>query len=261
MALGHLLDNISIQRKNANGDVLSIMTVPVLYAPKEKMLLDLRSNPAINRPYSELLPRISFNLEGMSYAADRKLPATNYIAAKQANSAPHALYQYTPVGYDFNFLATIYAKNIEDGCKIYEQILPFFTPDYTLKVNLIPEINETRNIPITLKSVKPVYMYDEQFQDRAMYSWDLDFDVKGYLYTPVRSAPLINLANTTFYIYDPEKNALTLPTDSKVTILDTPGLLANGSPTTNASLTIPRDQIFLDDDYGFITQKTIFAGS
>ncbi len=256
------MDGISIQRTNANGDVLSLMTVPVVYSPKEKMLMSLLSNPGINRAYSELLPRISFNLEGLTYDSNRKLPATNYVAAKQTNNATQALYQYTPVGYDFQFIATIYAKNVEDGCKIYEQIAPFFTPEYTLKVNLVPEIGEIRNIPITLKGIKPVYMYDEKFEDRPIYSWDLEFNVKGYLYTPVRSAPLINLTNTSFYIYDPvaNSNALSLPTDSSVTIIDTPGLLANGSPTSNSAQTVPANTIFLDSDYGFIKVETIFAG-
>ena len=43
------------------------------------------------------------------------------------------------------------AKNALDGAKIIEQIIPFFTPEYVFDVTLIPEMNETRNIPIILK--------------------------------------------------------------------------------------------------------------
>jgi hypothetical protein len=35
-----------------------------------------------------------------------------------------------------------------------------------------------------------------------------------------------------------------------------PGLLANGNPTSNASLSLPADQISASDDYGFITEFT-----
>jgi len=260
MAVGYLLNNIIINRSDSSNNTSQVISVPVDFSPKEKMLTRLLSDPDLGRPYEALLPRISFNLEDVRPRREDQLPAVNYIAQKQANNSTRAMYQFTPVPFSFMYMATIWAKNIEDGCKIYEQILPFFTPDYTLRIKLVTEMNQTMNVPIILEAMTPKLEQSEKFTDRNTYTWDLQFHVKGYLYGPVRSAPLIIYANTNMFFYDPFKNDLTLPENPSVSIQDKPGLTANGQPTTNAAASVPANTIFLDQDYGFIEIKTLKEG-
>ena len=63
-------------------------------------------------------------------------------------------FNYTPVPYNINFSLYIFtATTAENGLQIVEQILPFFQPEYTVTMNVIPELNLKRDIPIILNSV------------------------------------------------------------------------------------------------------------
>ena len=188
------------------------------------------------------------------YDGTRKLNTVGKIAVKKDSN--NFKYQYNPVPYNFEFKVYIYVKNTEDGTKIIEQILPYFTPDWTTTVKLIPEVEEIKDIPVILNDVKYEDTYDKDFKERRAIIWTLDLTLKGYLYGPVKSAGIIKFINTTFYIPNgvPDgqlQNAVgnTSPSE-KISIQ--PGLTVNGTPTSNISLTIPYQEIEVSDDYGFI---------
>ena len=123
----------------------------------------------------------------MSYDASRKLVSTtqnfNYSAATGLST------QYVPVPYDFTFTMSIYVRNTEDGTQIVEQILPFFTPDFTVTVDFIPEMDQKYDVPIILNSVNTTTDYEGGLQDGTtrLINWDLEFTVKGYIWPPVKS--------------------------------------------------------------------------
>jgi len=96
----------------------------------------------------------------------------------------------------------------------------------------------------------------------------LTFTMKGYFFGPVRTSGIIKRATTNLgAITSPaliEGDFVTFDTNfitgdeidnaavsSRVTI--TPGLLANGAPTTNAAASIPVNQISANSNYGFVT--------
>ena len=109
----------------------------------------------------------------MRYDGDRKQPSMNYTS--YLNSDDALLQQYVPVPYNLFFNVYVMAKNALDGAKIIEQIVPFFTPEFVFDVTLIPEMNETRNVPIVLKSVSCEDKYDGQFTVRRSLIWTLSF--------------------------------------------------------------------------------------
>ena len=116
---------------------------------------------------------------GMKYDASRK-QLTN--VRNFANSGPVGSY-YNPVPYDFDFTLSIYTRNHEDVHSIVECVLPFFTPDFTLSVNLLPELNVTKEIPIVLNRTDREVRYDgNRDSDTRMIIWTLDFTLKGYIY-------------------------------------------------------------------------------
>jgi hypothetical protein len=226
--------------------------VPLSYAPKEKMLTRFENDPNIDRETAVLLPRMSFEMSSVSYDSSRKLNTLGKVVVKDVDSKK-LKYQYNPVPYNFDFTLYVYVKNAEDATKIIEQILPFFTPEWTSSVSLIPEMNVTMDIPVTLNNISIEDTYEGDFKTRRALIWTLNFTLKGYIYGPVKKNAVIKFANTTFYI--PTVTNLrdavgnTTPND-RVTVA--PGLDANGNPTSNASISISRDLIEADDDYGFI---------
>lgn len=253
--MGTLFNDIHITRTNASGDTTHLLKVPLSYAPKEKMMTRFDSDPAIDRETALSLPRMSFEMISLNYDPARKLNSIGKIAAKDTD-ANKLKYQYNPVPYNFNFHVYVYVKNAEDGTKIIEQVLPFFTPDWTSTLNLIPEMNVIMDIPVILDNISVEDSYDGNFTQRRALIWTLSFIMKGYLYGPIKKSKVVKFANTTFYIPTGNTTNLrdavgnTTPND-RVTVA--PGLDSNGNPTSNASLSIDRNLIDADDDFGFVT--------
>jgi hypothetical protein len=91
----------------------------------------------------------------------------------------------------------IYVRNVEDGTQIIEHILSYFTPDYTIKLNLIPEMGIIKEVPIILNSSTSEIEYegDKNSQTR-MIIWTLNFTVKGFIFGKISETGLIQASIT-----------------------------------------------------------------
>lgn len=252
---GTLFNDITINRQTESNKTVSIK-VPLSYAPKEKMLSRIEGDPNLNRP-AIVLPRMGFEMNTINYASERKLNTVTKHVALDLNDDNKLKYSYMHVPYDFNFTLYIAVKNADDGTRILEQILPFFTPSWTSTVNLIPELGIKLDIPVILNSVTSEDTYEGNFETRRALTWDLTFTLKGYIFGPVKSGEIIKLANTNFYDTTVYENIDSAVGDADVvsSVDVKPGLLANGSPTSNSSLTVSVDQINANDNYGYIITK------
>jgi hypothetical protein len=235
------------------------MKVPITYSAKDKMLARIQQDPNIDRPTATIpLPLMTFELTSTTYDGDRKLPTINRSATKNANNSNIVNYQYNPVPYNFGFRLNILVKNAEDGTKIVEQILPFFTPDFTVTVQLIPQMNELKDIPVILNSISHEDTYSGDLKERQTLTWTLDFTLKGYLYGPIKTSKIIKYANVYFYtpsVPDGQLVAAVGNTANVSYIHIQPGLTANGMPTSNAALSIPVADINITDDFGYVIEK------
>lgn len=255
--VGTLFNDIHIQRKSATGDRTVLMKVPITYGPKDKMIARIMQNPGSDRPTATAtLPMISFEMGQMKYDGSRKLQTINRSVVKSDDSSKFR-YQYNPVPYNIDFKAYVYAKNAEDGTKIIEQILPYFTPDWTTTVKLIPEMEIIMDVPVVLNSISYSDNYDETFLERRAIIWTLDLTLKGYIYGPVKKSAIIKFVDVPFRIPDVPDGKLSdavgvTPVAERVTVQ--PGLTVDGKPTSNIEITIPYREIEVDDDYGFITR-------
>jgi len=90
---------------------------------------------------------------------------------------------YNPVPYNFDFSLYIYVRNMEDGTQIIEHILPYFTPDYTIKLNLIPEMGIVKEVPVILNNASHEIVYEgDKNSETRMIIWTLNFTVKGFIF-------------------------------------------------------------------------------
>jgi len=254
---GTLFNDIFINRPDTERKINQTIKIPISYSPKEKMLARIDGDPNLTRP-AIVLPRMGFELNNVNYAPERKLNTLIKHSALDTTNPNVMKYQYMQVPYDFNFTLSIAVKNADDGTRILEQILPFFTPSWNSTVDLIPEMGIKLDIPVILNSVSSEDTYEGDFINRRALIWTLSFTLKGYVFGPIKSSEVIKLANTNFYdttIYDNIDNAV--GNSDVISSVDVePGLLANGSPTSNSSLTISVDQIDANDNYGYIITKT-----
>lgn len=247
---GTLFNDIHLNRYDAESDFTQTVKVPINYGPREKVLARVVSDPELNRMPAIQLPRMTFEISSMSYANARKLNTLGKRYKQDNTDTSKLSYQYNPVPYDIQFRLSIIVKNADDGANIVEQILPFFTPEWTTTVEIIPEMNFTVDVPVVLNSVNVEDDYEGNFETRRSLIWTLDFTMKAYVFGPVRKSGIIKFANTNIY------NSLSSP-NTHLTSVDTrPGLTANGTPTSDAELTVPISEIESGDNYGFIITVT-----
>lgn len=189
VGFGDLFNNITLVRYNPDMSEAERMLVPIVYAPKEDYVMRLEEDPDLDKKVQMTLPRMSYQMINMTYDASRKLN-TNFKSFSKTPSG--VISQHSPVPYNFDFQLYLYVRHIEDGNQIIEHVLPFFTPDYTIKLNLIPEMGEVREVPIILNSVDmPVDFEGTRDRDTRVIVWTLDFTVKGYLFGPTTDTGLI----------------------------------------------------------------------
>jgi hypothetical protein len=246
---GTLFNNIYLTRNNANGTVAQTIKVPLTYAPKEKMLARLTGDPSLTNQVALTLPRMSFEILGYQYDGQRKLNTIEKITKKTETDAD---YVYNPVPYDFQFLLHIMVKNAADGTRIVEQILPYFTPEFTVTANILPSIAKSYDIPVVLYDTIVQDLYDGSFQQRRTIVWTLSFSMKGYLFGPIKSKQLIRFANVGLTAVSSLNNLNNI--DRNVTITVQPGQTANGQATSNVSQTVDYLLVDPNDPYGFIQQ-------
>lgn len=252
---GTMFNDIDVQRFNAAGARIQTLRVPIAYGPKEKFLVRLSQDPNFDRDVAITLPRMSFEITSMQYNSSRKLPSTNKNVYTYSDK-DKLKYQYTPVPFDINIALSVFVKNADDGVQILEGILPFFTPEWTNTINLIPELKLKMDVPVVFQDISTEDTYDGDFSTRRALIHTLNFVVKGYLFGPIRNQGVIKRAITTTNIETTDGLNSSISSITRTT----PGLTANGTPTAVASNSVGLDNIDSDDDFGFIEDQTFFEG-
>ena len=159
----------------------------------------------------------------------------------------------------------IFVRNADDGAQLLEQILPFFGPEWTNSINLMPSMNIVMDVPTVLTNVTTEDAYEGDFMTRRAMVYTLNFTMKGYFYGPVRSSGSRNklirkiqrdcsLPSGTGEVTDAE--VAEVGRSSRVII--TPGLLANGSPTTNSAASISPSLISANSNYGIASNTFVY---
>ena len=195
-AFASLFNNIVLVRYNPDGSENQRMIVPLEFGDKEKYTKRMEGDPELYKKIQVLLPRMSYELVGFKYDSNRKLNTNNRNFAPGL-SADSALAQFNPVPYDFQFSLTLYTRTIEDGNQILEQILPYFTPDYSLKLNMIPDMGISKTVPIILESVETLIDSDGMFNSEVRtVMWTLQFNVKAFIFGAIKDVPIIKETNT-----------------------------------------------------------------
>ena len=240
VAFGTIFNNIIIHRTDADGSVLQRLKVPLSYSPKEKFLVRLEQQPNLDqREMAISLPRMGFEISGISYDPSRKLQRVGRLKKTHATDTGTQYFQYNPVPYNISFNLYSFTATAEGGLQIIEQILPYFQPDYTVTINAIPEMGIKRDVPITLNSVNYEDTYDGAFTTRRAVNYTLGFTAKTYLYGPLHSSKVIKETQTDMFV----DTASGMTREERIVVVP--------NPTTADA----------DDDFGFTTTITTHRDS
>jgi hypothetical protein len=185
IGFGTLFNDISIQHTDSSDNTVSTLKVPLAYGPTQKFLARLEQVADLNKPVQLSLPRMSFEMIGLSYDPSRKVTSSQTFISALSTDKKKPRKSYMPVPYNMAFELSIYTKLNDDMLQIVEQILPYFQPAYTLTVDLVDQIGEKRDIPVIFEGITMSDDYEGNYQTRRSLIYTLRFTAKTYLFGPI----------------------------------------------------------------------------
>jgi hypothetical protein len=200
-AFGTMFNSILIYRYDSNGVETERMKVPLTYAQKEKFMTALLYDTGEDKIPQVVLPRMSFEWVSINYDAARKLPSLNKLYTQHPTDRNKLYQNFSPIPYNFGFDLNIYARTIEDLTQIIEQIIPTFTPDYTVTISLVDDNGQTirRDVPILLNGVTPSIEYEGDGTTPRYVTCNMNFILQGYLFGSSQASAIIRKAITNIY--------------------------------------------------------------
>ena len=197
VGFGTLFNNIELRRTDSAGNVVQTVKVPLSYGPREKFLARLDAEPTLDgRSETQItLPRIAFEMQGITYDPSRKLGPIQICTTPKTDTTDAVYKQYSPVPYNLDFELNIISKNNNDSVQVLEQILPYFQPMFNISIKLVEQTKEVKDIPIILNNVTMQDDYEGDFVKRRSLIHTLTFTAKTYLYGPVATTDVIRTVN------------------------------------------------------------------
>lgn len=191
IAFGAIFNDISIRRFDKNDVVVDTIKIPLAYAPKEKMLIklnqDIAGSATDGADVEMILPRMSFEITGISYDAIRQKSAITEIVVQNDADNTTVTKTFEPVPYNITIDLNIFAKYQDDSLQIVEQILPFFRPRFNVSI-FETSLNVKRDIPILLESISYQDSYDGRFEERRAIIYTISFTTQANMYANIDSS-------------------------------------------------------------------------
>jgi len=245
---GTLFNKISITRDDNDGNEIQFQTVPIAYGPWQKFLSRITQDPNLDQKSAITLPRMSFEITNMVYDGQRKIASKQKLRkAEKAEIDDGRSFDWSAAPYNLDFSLYIMTKYSEDATKIIEQVIPFFKPEWTTTVNLIPNM-ESIDIPLILNGITNEELYEGDYETRRSVLWTLNFTMKCWYFGPDRVKKVIKFVDSEMYT-DTAADASVIQN-----LQVQPGLTANSEPTTDIEETISYTDIEFDDDWGVIKE-------
>ena len=191
---GSLFNNIVVRRRDGK-----VLPVPIAYGPRSKWLEAQKGLDPQEEMFEKLLPRMSYELVSMNYDINRKLTNSQKLVGEHTTGKNITQRISSPVPYNLDFSLYLETKNLNDGWQIVEQILPFFTPAYTVRVRHFPDDNDSDtpimvneyDMPFTLTAITWADDWTGEIADRRSVEWTLEFNTKVWFAGPAPKTSII----------------------------------------------------------------------
>jgi len=199
---GTLFNDMYVGKYNDDGDLIEKNRVPLTYGPKEKFIRRIKEVSTISDVTRSriTLPRMGFEMLGMSYDPTRKI---NKLT--KANGTPVGGGQetgFSGVPYLINFGLYTFTRNIDENLQLVEQILPYFSPEFIIKINF-NSLNKCVNVPIILTSTGISEIYEGDFAETRSITTTFSFIAKAYVYGKISSQTVIEDAELRMFQEEP----------------------------------------------------------
>ena len=252
IAFGTLFNDVYIRHHDSAGKDIGEFKVPVSYGPRQKFLARIQQQPELNKAVQLTLPRMSFEMNSITYDPSRKSGITQTFKAKDGEKIKKV---FMPVPYNLGFELNILTKLQDDSLQIVEQILPFFQPGFTLTIDLADQIGEKRDVPMVLEDISFTDDYEGNFETRRALIYTLRFTAKTYMFGPIADSTdgLIRKVQLDYYR---DTNTRTATREMRYSVK------AKAKKDYNEDTVIDQyDDPLIPpgDDFGFTEERTFFG--
>ena len=183
-----------------------IVKVPLVYGDKEKWMSRLTEDPDILRAEGITLPRMSIKMTSLTHDTERQANRQGTVFT------PAGLRKrYIGVPYEISIELGVWARTEDDAHQIIEQILPFFVPDYTIRMRVGDKtFRKIDKVPIILTGVSPEKESEGNMGDEIrVIKWGLEFIMKANYYGPTTASVPIRYIKANFQLDGSEEEAPT----------------------------------------------------
>jgi hypothetical protein len=175
---GQMFSNIRLERTDGVTNDMQYQVVPIAYGGREKYIARDTQDPDVVRPVSMQLPRMAYEMKGIAYDPSRQL---NPIQRNLTSNTAGITSRFVPTPYLFRFNLYITGRNVQDCSKIVQQIVPYFTPSFNIKADLIAD-NCAYDLNFTLNDVDMEDNYEGGFMQNRTLVWTLSFTMRGWFF-------------------------------------------------------------------------------
>jgi hypothetical protein len=199
LTFGSLFESVYVIRSETDGTERERIRVPLSYGSKEKFIWKLTQESSLskNSRVQTVLPRLGFEITNMMYDPSRKI---NRIT--QRANVVDGVYKsmYSEVPYMIGFSLFAFTRNMDDMLQIIEQIVPYFSPEYTVTVKM-NDLHQTVDIPFVLNNVSMNEDYEGTFETRRALIGTFDITAKTYIYPNIcgSTGGIIERSDVNFY--------------------------------------------------------------
>ena len=165
--------------------------VPISYGPRQKFLARLEQSSSRDEHIAIKVPRMSFEITDLSYDSSISLNKMNktFYSSSDSFLSRDSLNQSVP--YTLSIELNIISKTQDEALQIVEQILPTFTPEYTVAISGMNGPDKSVDVPIILNSVSIPNEYEGDFETRGTIIYTLNFTMKVRFTGPITSKVVI----------------------------------------------------------------------
>jgi hypothetical protein len=152
--------------------------VPIAYGPREKFLARIEQSSRQENTIAIKVPRMSFEITDLSYDTTTSLNKMNKLSLANSDNTTSRNILNQSVPYDLSVELNILSKTQDEALQILEQILPTFTPEYTVAIHDMNGPGVSSDVPIVLNSVSIQHDYEGDFETRRTIVYTLSFTMK-----------------------------------------------------------------------------------
>lgn len=184
--------------------------VPLEFAPREYFIARLNGNSSNDgKPnVARTLPRITFQINSYEPDPSRQTNSTIRIpAAPDGDEKTVRTTKWNLVPYNISFQLSVFARRYEDTLQIVEQILPYFTPHYTLNIVFSEELGIQKDVPVILQSNEPSDEWEQGRTDFRLMTHNFNFQVQTYIIPPITDSEFVKEVRTNFH-FDENQDVL-----------------------------------------------------